>query len=191
MAATQPIRSKEEANALAAYYRERGEFRNSILIVMGLHTALRISDQLRLRWDDVYDFETEQVRQTISLIEAKTGKAQSLALHEDVIAALNLYLAQNPVTSGEALFKSRKTGKALSRVQAYRVVRAAADALQIGRVSCHSLRKTFGYHAWKSGIPLAVIMEIYNHTSFAVTRRYLGVAQEDKDAAYRTLSFSA
>ncbi|GHV44323.1 hypothetical protein FACS1894204_01270 [Synergistales bacterium] len=78
---------------------------------------------------------------------------------------------------------------AISRVQAYRIVRAAAEALGFRfRVSCHSLRKTFGYFAWKFGISPAVIMEIYNHSSFAVTRRYLGVTQEDKDEVYLKLA---
>jgi integrase len=191
MATTQPIRSKKEVKQIADYYLKRGDFRNYALIVLGLHSALRISDLLRLTWDDVYDFERKRVRESFQVKEKKTGKIKTVALHKDVTAALYLFLAWRPARKGDALFKSRKTGLAISRIQAYRIIRAAADALQIGRVSCHSLRKTFGYHAWKGGVSPAVIMEIYNHSSFAVTRRYLGVTQDDKDAVYRGLSFSA
>jgi len=102
-----------------------------------------------------------------------------------VVSALYLLRGWTDVSPGDPIFKSRKTGRAIGRIQAYRIIRAAAEALEFqGRVSCHSLRKTFGYHAWKSGVSPAVIMEIYNHSSFAVTQRYLGVTQDDKNAVY-------
>jgi integrase len=188
MAATQPIRNKHQVRELADYHLKRGELRNHLLIVMGVHTALRICDLLRLTWDDVYDFERDRVRESVALTEKKTGKTKLVTLNKAIVAALNVCKAF--AKRGGFLIKSRKgENKAISRVQAYRLIREAAEALGFtSRVSCHSLRKTFGYHAWKNGVSPAVIMEIYNHSNFAVTRRYLGVTQDDKDEVYRKLA---
>ncbi|MCL2086239.1 MAG: tyrosine-type recombinase/integrase [Oscillospiraceae bacterium] len=88
--------------------------------------------------------------------------------------------------------ENKRTGKATSRVQAYRIIRAAAEALAFeSRVSSHSLRKTFGYHAWKNGTYPTIIMDIYNHSSLAITQRYLGITQDDKNAVYRNMDYSA
>lgn len=57
MGTTQPIRSKSELSAFRMYYRDiKPNMRNYCLIVMGLNTALRISDLLELKWTDVYNF---------------------------------------------------------------------------------------------------------------------------------------
>jgi integrase len=190
MAATQPIRNKRQLKELAAYFLKRGELRNHLLIVMGVCTALRVSDLLRLTWDDVYDFAAGRVLDSFTLTEKKTGKAKTVALNGKIKNALMLCVPKS-AKQGRFLIENTRTGKAISRIQAYRIIRAAGEALQMERVSCHSLRKTFGYHAWKSGAPLAVIMEIYNHSSPAVTRRYLGVAQDDKDKVYLGLRLLA
>ena len=195
MSATQPIRNKQQVRELAEYYLKRGELRNHLLIVMGVHTALRISDLLRLTWNDVYDFERNRFRDNIEIVEKKTKKRKLVTLNKTILTALHLCLqvakyGEHPINRSDCLIKSRKgTGRAISRIQAYRLIRAAAEALGFhNRVSCHSLRKTFGYHAWKNGVSPAVIMEIYNHSDFAVTRRYLGVTQDDKDAVFRKLA---
>jgi len=54
--ATEPIRDKKQTAALALYFKNKGQYRNFTLVIMGLYTALRISDLLRLKWKDVYDF---------------------------------------------------------------------------------------------------------------------------------------
>ncbi|MDR3348741.1 MAG: tyrosine-type recombinase/integrase, partial [Acidaminococcales bacterium] len=58
-----------------------------------------------------------------------------------------------------------------------------------GNIAPHSLRKTFGYHAWRENAPLALLMNIYNHSSFATTQRYLGITQDDRDRLYLKLDF--
>jgi len=188
---TEPIRDKKDTAALADYYKQRGQLRNHTLIIMGMYTALRISDLLSLTWNDVYDFGIMQIRKALYLTEKKTGKTQVLAFNQEIISALSqlkLIVPANPI---DAVFKSRKTGKAIGRIQAYRIIRNAAEKLEFNyRISCHSLRKTLGYHAWKKGISPAVIMEIYNHSSLAVTRRYLGVTQDDKNEVYLGLDLT-
>ena len=187
MATTQPIRDKDQVRKLADYYLQKGQIRNYVLIVLGLCTALRICDLLRLRWDDVYDFKKRPVLSTICITEKKTRKSKIIALNNKAVSALAL-LAGGAAQKGRFIIENASTEKAISRIQAYRLIRAAAEALEFEeRVSCHSLRKTFGYHAWKNGVSSAVIMEIYNHSSFAVTRRYLGVTQDDKNAVYMGL----
>ncbi|MCL2589248.1 MAG: tyrosine-type recombinase/integrase, partial [Oscillospiraceae bacterium] len=91
---------------------------------------------------------------------------------------------------GAHIFSNNRKDRApISRVQAWRIIKAAAEAIRAaGRIACHSLRKTFGYFAWKSGVLPVMLMDIYNHSSFEITRRYLGVAQEDRDQVYLGLS---
>ncbi len=126
---------------------------------------------------------------SISVTEKKTKKSKIIALNRATVSALNM-LAADKAGRGRFLIENPQTGKAISRIQAYRLIRAASEALQFqSRVSCHSLRKTFGYHAWGSGASPVVIMDIYNHSSLAVTRRYLGVTQDDKNAVYLNIEF--
>ena len=190
MKTTEPIRSKAHALALLNYFRKLGEKRNYLLICLCLHTALRISDVLRITTDDVYDFQNHKVRDSISIVEKKTGKTKTIALHKTVKKALSLYFPS--VKPGTALICNNRTGKAISRVQAYRIIKAAAAGVNLPyNVSCHSLRKTFGYHAWKTGTSPAVIMDIFNHSSLVITKRYLGINQDDKNVVYLGMSFAA
>ena len=79
----------------------------------------------------------------------------------------------------------RKAEAHLSRSQAFRIVKEAAEYAGLDEhISCHSLRKTFGYHAWKQGVQPALLMELYNHSSYRVTKKYLCIEQEDKDRVY-------
>ena len=153
------------------------------MIILGVHTALRITDLLQLKWCDVYDEERGKFRSHIVLTENKTGKQQTIALNPKAVDALLLYL---PHRRGEYIFVSnRKDERPIGRVQAWRIVHGAADAIKaVGRIACHSLRKTFGYFAWKAGVLPVMLMDIYNHSSFEITRRYLGITQDDRDKVY-------
>lgn len=193
MSTTQPIRNQEDLQCFKKYYlREKPCTRNYVLCIMGLNTALRISDILHLKWEDVYDYSKEALLSHISITEQKTGKINRIAVNKTLAEALMMLFASYrlPPKSQDYLFQSRK-GKncPLSRSQAFRIIREAACRTGMEQsVSCHSLRKTFGYHAWRQGVPPALLMDIYNHSSYQITKRYLGIEQDDKDKVFLNIS---
>ena len=184
---TDPIRDQKQVKAIANYWLKRRNYRNYALIVLGVCTALRISDLLHLTDEDVYDFKAGEFRSHLTITERKTGKQKIIALNKKAIHALRLCF---PHRRGGFLFpNNRKDTAPISRIQAWRIIKLAAETVQIaGRIACHSLRKTFGYFAWKSGTLPVMLMDIFNHSSFDITRRYLGIAQEDRDQVYLGMS---
>jgi len=193
MGTTQPIRDKDLLKKFKDFYvTTEPNIRNYTIIIMGLNTALRISDILKLTCNDVYD--DGGVRDYITIKEQKTGKENRIFLNEELHQTLFEYY--QPLTNTDMykngnpyLFPSpRNTNHSLSRYQTYRMICAAAEGAGLeGNISCHSLRKTFGYHAWKQGKDPVVIMAIFNHSSFDITKRYLCIEQDDKDAVFRDI----
>lgn len=194
MNTSQPVRDITDLENLKSYYREvQPAPRNELLIIMGLNTALRISDILTLRWDDVFDFSRAEYRKHITLVEQKTDKPSSIFMNDNIKQALVRYRKWFG-SNGEQIFPEKylfcheKENIPISRVQAFRIVKQAAQACEIpGIISCHSLRKTFGYHAWKQGVSPVLLMNIYNHSSFQITRRYLGIEQDDRDQIFQEI----
>jgi integrase len=183
VAASEPIRNRKQVKQMANYWRRLGNGRNYLLIVLGVNTALRSGDFLGLRWSDVFDFESDSFRSHIALTEKKIGKEKVIAINERLLKALRLCMKERRV---DYIFaNNRKDIKPIYRSQAWRIIKAAAVAVKaVGRISCHSLRKTFGYFAWKAGVQPVMLMDIFNHSSFEITKRYLGATQRDVEGDY-------
>ena len=190
----QPIKKTKDLENFKDYYKKiKPNQRNELLIILGLNTALRISDILSLVWNSVYNFEKKEYRDHVILIEQKTGKASQIYLNSSVLDTLRdykEYLKQNNKTIEPDTFIFNHSNKNLkiTRTQAFRIIKEAAEYYDIsGVISCHSLRKTFGYHAWKQGVPPALLVTVFNHSSFDITRRYLGIEQDDKDDIFKKI----
>ncbi len=194
MNTAQPIKDMTDLEHFKHYYTDiEPNVRNYVLLTLGLNTALRISDLLSLKWEDVYDFSREQVCSHISLVESKTQKKSSIYVNRNIQQALESYkcfLEQGQgISPTQYLFCGEYgNGKPLSRSQAWRIIKKDAEYCHIsGVISPHSLRKTFGYHAWKHGVSPVLLMEVFNHSSFCITKRYLGIGQDDKDEVFRDI----
>lgn len=195
MNTTQPIKNPEELHALKNYYLlDSPNMRNHLLIILALNTALRTSDILSLTWNHVYDFPHKSFRRHLTLTEQKTGKRSCIFINQELAGTLQDYKDDLNKKSiqlfpGRYLFDGRKgKNQPLSRIQAYRIIQnAAANCHLSSPVSGHSLRKTFGHQALMQGVSPALLMHIYNHSSFQTTKRYLGIEQEERDAVFRNI----
>lgn len=185
----EPIRSKKKIEAMKTYLRGKN-LRDYALFVVGINVALRISDLLNWSWSDVLDSNYKDFK-LIKLIEGKTGKKREIRLNKTAQKALRELFDSLPSKDiDDYIFKSREGEiKALSRQQALNILKDAAEAVGIEEnVGTHTLRKTWGYHAWKNGYNPALIMETLNHSNLNVTKRYLGIRQDEINNLYENLN---
>lgn len=183
MSTTKPIKSIEQVRKLKKYYIEKEEYRNFLLVSVCLNTALRISDILMLKWENVINISTKQTKKYLRITETKTGKKTNIIINRAIKDAIKVFIEKEGIES-EFMFSNRN-GKPITRENAYYIVKKAGISIGLEHeISPHSLRKTFGYHAWKKGVPPAMLVELYNHSSYEVTKRYLGIDQDEKDRVF-------
>lgn len=191
MKMTEPIKDKKDVRRLLKFYlrKENLNYRNYLLIALGLFTALRISDILRMKWSDVLD-EKGEIKDRIAVKEKKTGKLNIIKVNKELEKVIKIAIEHMEDKTGLIFKGARDKTKPLNRSQAYRIVKKAVDKLKLGkRISCHSLRKTVGYHMYLKGLSPVLLMNIYNHSAFEITKRYLCIDQFEKDEAFSNLSY--
>lgn len=178
----QPIRDIRHVNEM----KKAMHGRDLLLFIFGINSGLRISDILKLKVGDV------RGQDSITLNEQKTSKAKRFILNRSIKEAVEKLIPAD-ATDSEYLFRSRKgENKPITRTAAYRILNAAAKRAgiddKIGAFGCHSLRKTFGYFAYKAGTDLALLQSIFNHSSQADTLKYIGINQDQVDTVYANIN---
>lgn len=169
MKEVQPIRSLEKIQDMKLYLAKTGS-RNVLLFSMGINVGLRISDLLSLKVLDV------RGRDEYILREKKTKKTKRIMLHA---VKQEIYEYTKNMADDEYLFASRKGGEPISRVQAYRILNKAAAAVGLEEIGTHTLRKTFGYHFYRKNQNVAMLQQLFNHSSPSITMRYIGITQDE------------
>ncbi|MED2940678.1 site-specific integrase [Cytobacillus horneckiae] len=174
MKTVQPIRDLEKITAMKQVLMNQ-HYRNYFLFVLGINTGLRISDLLTLRVGDVRD------RSHIIINEQKTGKLKRFKINQELQHHISDFTISKD--AAEYLFKSRRGNDRIHRVQAWKILNAAAGEVGLNEIGTHTLRKTFGYHFYQKYKDVAVLQQIFNHSSPAVTMRYIGINQDIMDEA--------
>ena len=167
----QPLRTSEEIREFreALALTTQAE-RNLLLFNIGINTGLRIGDIVQLRIEDV------RGRSSIKVREGKTQKPRMVHLNA-IMGDIADYLSDKP--SEGWLFPSRKGNGHITPTQAYRIYTKAAELVGRKDIGTHTGRKTFGYHYYQRTKDVATLMEIFNHSDQATTKRYIGIREDE------------
>ena len=171
---TKPIKSRKMIRNILVYLKNKNT-RDFIMFLTGIHTGLRITDLLRLRVVDVRD------RNYIYVKEGKTNKPRKILISTELKREIKAFCKGKE--HYEYLFKSREgENNPISRSRAHQILKETGEVFGID-IACHTLRKTFGYDHYKRNKNVAILMEIFNHSTERMTLIYIGVYQEDLDGS--------
>lgn len=202
-----PFTSEEEIKSMIDVFNDRINnapdenkrwiaSRNKMLFLIGINLSLRISDLVSLRWNfflkddmtfkDSYKIQPKKTR--------KTGKFVVLYFNEAIKKSIMEYIKQYPIEDMNGfVFKSREGTGAITEKSVWRIIVDTAAKAGIERnVGTHSLRQTFGYHVWHNSEDkeksIVMLMAIFNHSSMATTKQYIGIMDEEIEDVFNGLN---
>ncbi len=149
---------------------------------------------LSIRWDILMD-ENLSVRKSFDITEKKTKKHRKITINEDLARYIKSTFERiKPEHLDDFVFVSQK--KTVYSIQRLNVLfKEFRDKynLNVKNMSCHSLRNGFGSEHYKRGNKsenmLIQLSIIFNHSSTAITRRYIGITDQHIAETYELLTF--
>lgn len=182
----------DSAMALVRKLYKDGDYRMSLLLGCGFFFGLRISDLLALTWEQIYS------KDELIVYEKKTGKRRVIKINrgfqshiQDCFNELGIHDPQQPC------FINR-FGNVISVQMINRELKSIKVRYQvkIDNISTHTMRKTWARQIWevenaagRGDMALLKLSELMNHCAPHITRRYIGLRQQELGAVYDSLQF--
>ena len=177
-----PIKNANKLKSFLTLVEKQGD-KYYVIAKMQLNTGRRICDIREKRVSDVM-LPSMRFKDYFILKELKTGKETSIRLNDEVRRVIKEYISVSRLKYDDHLFPGRKNNTAISYQQVWSVFKEAAQQLNIQDFGSHSLRKTWGYTAYKETKNIGLLMKAFNHSSCEETLRYIGIDQDEEDNLY-------
>lgn len=175
--------STEELRKLNRYFQNQKNYSMALLIEFGFRTLLRFSDLERFKWEDILNMDE------LTLNEKKTNKRRAIKVGEVLKELITKYYSEmeNPYLKSKVFeYTLRHTNRLLQ-------IGAKEIGIRKKNISTHSLRKSGARFIWeefnKSDESLIKLSMVLNHSSSAITRRYLGITKEEIADIYEGFNF--
>ena len=179
----------QSMNLIRNLYND-GNYKMSLLISFGSFWGLRISDILSLKYAQIKNHDE------FTIIEKKTGKAREIKINAQLKRHIeDCYEKIKPRTLDEFIFTSQKGSVySIQRINVILKDLKVKYNLKIRNFSSHSLRKCFGREifnrsAENAELAIVKLSQLFNHSNPSITRRYLGITQQELLNTYDVLSF--
>lgn len=153
-------------------YRANPRIASALMVEANM--GIRIGDVLRLK---LSDFVRDGGRIRLNIVEQKTGKARMFTVPGEMYAFLQDYASKANIGANDLLFPITERA-----VQKH--LKAVCDALGYENISTHSFRKWYATSIYKAnGNDLLLVQRLLQHSSPAITRRYIGISDERMEQA--------
>ena len=165
--------------------------RNYTIFQVGKATLLRVSDVLALRSNEIFA-DDGIIKKNAYIRDKKTDKPNTLYLkpvNQDLIDYLQ-WLNENKIQS-DWLFPSIKhPDRHITEKQFYKIMAKTGDLLGINYLGTHTMRKTGAYRVYtQTHYNIGLVMSLLNHSSEAMTIKYLGLDQVSREQMLDKVSF--
>ncbi|MEW4283123.1 tyrosine-type recombinase/integrase [Priestia koreensis] len=170
------FRDIKQINAMKRYLKKHSE-RDYVLFVFGINTGMKITEMLDIRVGELME-DGEHIKTFYEYLHHEQPK--EVYLNQKIKQAVLHYIQHRALTAEDYLFKSARTNNPITRQQAYRIVHQAGEAIGFtGKIGTNSMRKTFGYHAYKRGVAISLLQKIFNHSTRSETLKYIGISKTE------------
>lgn len=166
------------------------DYKFSLLISIGVFTGLRISDLLTLKYSDLIGNDV------LRITEKKTKKVRSIKINKDLKDIVERIVSKMKVSELNTLiFLNRFGTKSIDKSYVNVRLKEIFTRYRIkvgGNVSTHTFRKTLGRRVMEvnnySNESLVLLMELFGHSSMSITKRYLGIREQEIHDVYDSLT---
>ena len=135
-------------------------------LVLEGNLGLRISDIIKLRLCDIV---RDGDRYRLEIVERKTGKRRVFTVPLVIQQYVENYCLRNGIERNALMFPI--TERAIQKQLAL-----VCDYLGVDGISTHSFRKWYATEIYKAnGFDIALVQRLLQHSSAAVTQRYIGI----------------
>lgn len=143
-------------------------------LTLEANLGMRISDILQLHYCDIIK---DGDRYRLDISEIKTGKERVFTVPEEIRSYIDEYRTRNHMTEQQRLFD-------LSERQIQKHLKATCEYLGLDGISTHSFRKYFATQIYiNNGYNIELVRQLLQHSSVAVTQRYIGIQQKQVENA--------